>query len=547
MLGRDEGRFAQAAREMAHAGELIVPTFGGRDRYDKPILIYWCVIASYELLGVSPGSARLPSNVAAALTVGLLAWWARRRWGPGAGVVAGLIMAVTPTFHLQARACTADQVMVLPTVAALLALAALWRGSGGPWPRTVLWVGLALAVLAKGPVAPMMLVATGVGLWVLGRPWPRWQLATLVAVLLVGVWVGPWVLVVPGVWALAELPGRLDLRRLLSATGWWWGVPLLLVLTLPWAVAAWRATDGAFFAEAVGRHVVARSLTALESHGGFPGFYPLTATAVAFPLLAFALAAASGRWRQLRSSTDGQLLLAWWLAPLVVLELLGTKLVHYWLPAYPAAALVVAEWWARDSFRQRSRWWALLGLGAVLLAAVPMVVASHLGLDDLLVPAAGVAVLLIVPTALACWRWWRNGARSALPWAVGGSGIFVVALLAWFLPLLAPKLLPVRVAEAVAEHRLEGELIVVYELRDDELLFQLPMDAKVCRTEACLEALLSARTNLLGVARACDLRALRGDEPVAALTEVTTVRGVELGRGRWSESVLFRPARDPAP
>ena len=82
LIGQDEARFAQAAREMSHAGELVVPTFGGQPRYDKPILIYWLTMAGYTVFGVSERIARLPSNLAAALVIGLLAWWARRRWGP---------------------------------------------------------------------------------------------------------------------------------------------------------------------------------------------------------------------------------------------------------------------------------------------------------------------------------------------------------------------------------------------------------------------------------------------------------------------------------
>ncbi len=547
ILGRDEGRFAQASREMAHAGELVVPTFGDRDRYDKPILIYWTVIASYELFGVSPGAARLPSNLAAALTVAILAWWARRRWGPGAGLVTAALVAVTPTFHLQARGCTADQVMLLPTVAAGLALASLWRGSESPWARVVLWVGLALAVLAKGPVALMVLLATGVGLWALGRSWPRWQLVAVAGALLSGVWLGPWVLAVPAIWALLELQRRPDLRRLATSTGWWWGVPVCALVVLPWVVAAWRATDGAFFAEAVGRHVVARSLTALESHGGFPGFYPVTAVAVAFPLAGFVLVAVTERWRSLVRSADGQLLLAWWLAPLVVLELLGTKLVHYWMPSYPAAALLVAAWWASGERDPSRRWWALgvFILGSVVLAAVPVVVVVHLDLPELLVPAIVVAGLLLVATAGAWWSWVRHGVRSALPWTVGGSAAFLLAVLAWFLPLLSPYLLPVRVAEAALSLRVADEPIVVYEIRDDELLFQLPVDTEVCRSEACLRQRVATGERFLGVARTADLRPLRGGDEPMGVAEVAVVRGVELGRGRWNESVLFRPVSAP--
>ena len=169
LIGRDEPRFAEAAREMLARGELVVPTFGGLPRYDKPILVYWCTAASYALFGVDEGAARLPSNLAGALVVVLVAASARRRWGPGAGLLSGGLLVATLTFHVQARACTADLVMLLPTTAAMLALERLVTGEGGRRDAAVLWLGLGLSTLAKGPVGPAVAVATGVALWALGR------------------------------------------------------------------------------------------------------------------------------------------------------------------------------------------------------------------------------------------------------------------------------------------------------------------------------------------------------------------------------------------
>ena len=77
LIPRDEARFAEAAREMLARGDLVVPTFAGVNRYDKPILIYWCVSASYFVFGVNERAARLPSNITGAMTVLLLAWTAR--------------------------------------------------------------------------------------------------------------------------------------------------------------------------------------------------------------------------------------------------------------------------------------------------------------------------------------------------------------------------------------------------------------------------------------------------------------------------------------
>ncbi len=544
LVGRDEPRFAEAAREMLARGDLVVPTFGGVNRYDKPILVYWCTMASYAVLGVTPRAARLPSNLAGALTVALLAFWARRRWGPGWGLLAGALLAVTLTFALEAKACTADMVMLLPTVAAMLALEALVTGTGGAGAAAVLWLGMALSLLAKGPVGPATAVATGVAAWALARRWPRWQLVVLAALVLLGWWrLGPVVLALPLAAAVVDGLRRPGGRRLLARLRWWWGVPLLLALTLPWAVAAWQATDGAFFRVGVGKHVVARSLTALESHGGFPGFYLVTAVIVAFPW--FALSA--GLWPRLRALAADPVLrfrLAWAVGPLVMLELVETKLVHYWMPSYPAGILLVVGWLASGGEEPvlLGRWpRGLLGAGAVLVAAVPVGVALHFGLTPLAVHGAVAAVPLLA-TGLWAALAGRQDPRLATTVVATGTAVFLAVLFILYLPALGRELVGPRAAARALDLRAPGETLVVYEARDDELFFQLPLGAVNCRAAACLDALGRAGGDFLGIARARDLDRFTAAHPEARFRTVERVRGMDLGHGRWVEMALFRPA-----
>ena len=186
ILNGDEARFSQAAREMLEKGDPVVPTFAGADRYDKPILVYWATTACYAAFGVNPRAARLPSNLAAALAAALLAWWAHRRAGPGAGFAAGLLLTLSPVFFVQARACTADSLNLLLTMTAMLAAHDLIADGGGRLNALLFWVSLGLALLTKGPVAPFFLGATGLGLWVLARSWRPWETAAAVGLLALG-------------------------------------------------------------------------------------------------------------------------------------------------------------------------------------------------------------------------------------------------------------------------------------------------------------------------------------------------------------------------
>ena len=58
LMGPDEPRYAQVAREMFGRGDWITPTLGGFNWFEKPALFYWLEIASYYIFGVNEFAAR---------------------------------------------------------------------------------------------------------------------------------------------------------------------------------------------------------------------------------------------------------------------------------------------------------------------------------------------------------------------------------------------------------------------------------------------------------------------------------------------------------
>ena len=139
---------------------------------------------------------------------------------------------------------------------------------------------------------------------------------------------------------------------------WKWGLTLFSLMVAPWFVAIGILTGGDFFRVAVGAQILQRVATQMEQHGGFPGYYPATTLLAFYPWSALLPAAlVAGFVRRKKDPTLG-FLLGWAIGPMILLECVRTKLVHYYLPAYPACALLVASLVTSvaDSERNLRRW-----------------------------------------------------------------------------------------------------------------------------------------------------------------------------------------------
>ena len=78
LLGPDEPRYAQVAREMFMRGDPITPTLGGYTWFEKPSLLYWMMMASYGAFGTTEFAARFGPACAGLLTALMLYWLGRR-------------------------------------------------------------------------------------------------------------------------------------------------------------------------------------------------------------------------------------------------------------------------------------------------------------------------------------------------------------------------------------------------------------------------------------------------------------------------------------
>ena len=174
---------------MLARGDWIVPTFNNELRPHKPILLYWAMIVSYSLVGVSEFGARLPSVLASVGTVLLCYLIGRMLYDRLAGFVAGILLVSGLMFAVLSRAATPDAILVLCTTGAYCCF--VWGVStlrGGQFSgRTKqeatisldaaklpllaavgMYACMGLAVLAKGPIG-ILLPLTVIGVYAISH------------------------------------------------------------------------------------------------------------------------------------------------------------------------------------------------------------------------------------------------------------------------------------------------------------------------------------------------------------------------------------------
>ena len=151
LVGPDEPRYAQVAREMLRTGDFVTPHLFGAPWFEKPPLYYWLASLSF-LAGVNEVTARLPSAISAVAFLGVWYWFARRWFGQQTAMMACLLLASTPGWIGFGRAAAMDMLFSTTLGAALIFLAFwFWQEKGRHLYGFYLLLGV--ATLAKGPLA----------------------------------------------------------------------------------------------------------------------------------------------------------------------------------------------------------------------------------------------------------------------------------------------------------------------------------------------------------------------------------------------------------
>ena len=400
LLGPDEPRYAQVAREMFLRGDLITPTLGGHTWFEKPALLYWLMLAAYTLFGVSEWTARLGPALCGLLTIAAV-WRLGRAVersfdrANGSGETrdfafwSTLVAASVLGLIVFSRAASFDIVITMTTTwsLAFFVLHELDRNKRSRF-LAGFYVFVGLSLLAKGLVGVVIPFGVVGAYYLIRREWPKRQV---------------WMSLV-------------------------WGIPLAVAVAALWYGPVIARHGWAFVDEFFMQHHFARYVSNKYHHPQPIYFYPAIILMLALPWTGFLVEAfakiRSWAWR----GNDGLSIvrvfsLAWLLLPIVFFSFSGSKLPGYILPALPAAALLMADRLVHSTAR-----WPFRTTGVICLAlAVGAIVYAVQSGDFTLACAVAIAVPMVVAAGSS---FFVRDQRVMFPMIIAGATFVLVMLVA---------------------------------------------------------------------------------------------------------------------
>ena len=497
LVDPDEPYYAVPALEMLKSGVWSVPIFRGQPWFDKPILFYWMILAAFKAFGVSEWAARLGSALAGlggAVAVATLAPSGWRRGG--AHILAAIVLATSLEYAFLSRSAVTDMTLTLFLTLGFLAVARHLE-SGGLLAAAGAGAAFGLATLTKGPVG----------------------------------------VIVPGI-ALAGYGLATRRRELLSPPALAASAVGFAVTAVPWyayMIAAHRDLVVKVF---LGEGNLGRFVN--PEHRQFPLFY---VAVLAAGLLPWSAALPAGLARAVGAAMRGEdrpgaspgpvFALAWFAAVLGVFSLSASKLVTYILPAFPAAAFLIADYWcqalaprpAGERVPRGPLAVAALGACCSMAAAAAILVLARGGRFSGAGPALyGLAAVLTVAAlaALAAVAFRRLAVFIALEAASTVAVVLVLVFFAW--PGLEASESTKTLVRRLAAGGLQAELAGAYRVPDVSLDFYLGRTLPRVTDAGLLAERVGLDPGRLWVVRADEVDALAARLPLTLVPVMTVSR-----------------------
>lgn len=333
-----EARYAEIPRLIIETGHWIMPPFDyGVPFWGKPPLTFWMTAVSFELFGYSEFSARFPVFLLAIAVLWLTYQFAKFLQGEDKAVFSNLVLTSTALFFIASGAVMTDMALCF---CVSLSMISFWQAIHNPCSKQAkkwsywFFVGLGIGLLVKGPIVGVLVLLPLIAWTILEKQY-------------VAVW--------------QRLP-------------WFKGSAVMLLIAVPWYIAAEIGSPGFINYFLVGEHFkrfvdagwhgdlygVAHKhprgkIWLLWLFASFPWSFIFLASLISWPFRKNKQQTLAG----IAKSSWHRYLLFWAITPMVFFSLSGNILYTYVLPGLPAFAILVSEIlslrFAIESM-QRSKW-----------------------------------------------------------------------------------------------------------------------------------------------------------------------------------------------
>ncbi len=389
LVPTDEGRYAEIPREMVASGDWVTPRLDGFKYFEKPPLQYWATAAAYEVFGVGQWQARLWTGLSGLFGIALTALTGCLLWGRRVGLYAGAVLASCVYWLAMGHINTLDMGVSACLGGSLLSFLLAQRDQATARARRAwmlaCWGFMGLSLLSKGLIGLAFPGMTLVLYTLWSREWSLWR-------------------------RLHILPG----------------LALLLLIALPWHLLVQLRNPEFFHYYFIYQQFDRFATPALSRPGPWYYFIPIVLLGIMPWLGALFPALARSTSRSLRAHGDEsptslrarRVLLVWAGFIFVFFSASHSKLPSYVLPMFPALALLLGEYLARQRERALAWQFALWALISVVAAAgfTQLWRAGNSITPGALYQRYGwwleITAALSLLGALAAWRWELRARRG---------------------------------------------------------------------------------------------------------------------------------------
>jgi len=314
--------FASAGRAMSHSGDWLTPKVNGILRFDKPPLFYWLMAIFYSIPAneswdeLGSLSARLPSALSTLLLMLIIADTVfcsidNNKDKIILSLIASLSFVLSPLIIIWSRTAVSDSLLCATLGVSLLSF---WRKISSQDDQICIapWLFLSFAVLTKGPFVLVIVFATLLTFLLTHKNW----------------------------------------KKLLIKINPAKGIFITFLISSPWYLIQLTSNGKVFWDNFFGYHNLQRYTSVVNNHSEPWWFYLFILILASLPFSIFLFHGIVETFRELiikienRSETTNNIYifsLFWLISVLLFFTISATKLPSYWIPAIPAASILISR------------------------------------------------------------------------------------------------------------------------------------------------------------------------------------------------------------